>query len=414
MSSIIAKIREKGLKKSVRMISVKMKKTEKGGKKKLSPRHEKAIQPVLNSRFDSVVIFENHFGYYNIMLQRPQHITRALSDEKTLVLYNSYYDVEYKNADRITKLNDNFFILDMYYYRSTILQWLNGQNCKKTLMVYSTDTVPFERISEYQREGFQVLYEYVDDINPELLSPPKLQMILGRHRSLIEDHRTKVVATATKLYQNVLEINQDANVCLVSNGVECAKFPASARTKDKDYIEWLKDECLKVGYYGAMASWLDYELLKALVEDVHIQLILIGIEHDSSLQESGLLDKENVRYFGKKPYDQLAGYANYFDVCIIPFVVNDITEATSPVKLFEYMSMEKPIVTTSLPECKKYDVVKIAEDTESFCRLVYEAAEDKENVTCIEKIRQCAQDNDWSAKAQKIKAFLEERIANEG
>lgn len=90
-------------------------------------------------------------------------------------------------------------------------------------------------------------------------------------------------------------------------------------------------------------------------------MILIGIEHDDSLKKSGLLEYKNVKYFGKKPYDSLAGYVHFWDVCMIPFLINDITKATSPVKLFEYMAMEKPVVSTALPECLKYSAVKIAE-----------------------------------------------------
>ena len=58
---------------------------------------------------------------------------------------------------------------------------------------------------------------------------------------------------------------------------------------------------------------------KRLADNEKIQLILIGIEHDDSLKKSGLLDYKNVKYFGKKPYESLAGYVHFWDVCIIPF-----------------------------------------------------------------------------------------------
>ncbi|WP_443735494.1 glycosyltransferase [[Ruminococcus] lactaris] len=408
MSELIGKIKEKGIRQSVRMISVKMKKQEKWDVKNLRGKRKNAIDKLLSREFDTVIIFENHFGFYNIMLQRPQHLTKKLADERTLVLYNSYYDVDYKNPSRITRVAGNCFVLDLYYYRNEILRQLRQKRADRYLMVYSTDTVPMSRIRQYQEEGFKILYEYVDDINPDLIAPGRLDMILERHEFLIKDPATYVIATATRLYENVRKINPAAKTALISNGAECEKFPPDQKTEEKEYLSWLRSDSVKAGYYGAMASWVDYDLLKALADHPKIQIILIGIEHDASLQESGILEYKNVRFLGKRPYEELAGYAHFFDVCMIPFVVNDITESTSPVKLFEYMAMGKPVVATSLPECKKYELVKIADTKEDFVEDVLKLAEKGKSEDFQSRLMECARANDWKAKAAELKDFIKE------
>ena len=193
---------------------------------------------------------------------------------------------------------------------------------------------------------------------------------------------------------------------LIPNGAECGRFLPESVTDDREYLSWLRPDSIHAGYYGALASWVDYDLLAELAEDERIQIILIGIEHDDSLAKSGLTERENVRYFGRKEYASLAGYVHYFDVCIIPFLVNEITMATSPVKLFEYMAMGKPVVTTDLPECRKYNVVKTAGTKEEFKKAVYECYEQRENNEIKEGLRECAWENDWSARAEELKRRL--------
>ena len=42
-----------------------------------------------------------------------------------------------------------------------------------------------------------------------------------------------------------------------------------------------------------------------------------------------------------------------FDVCLIPYVLNDYTKKLSPIKLYEYLALGKPVVATNtggLPE----------------------------------------------------------------
>ena len=49
-----------------------------------------------------------------------------------------------------------------------------------------------------------------------------------------------------------------------------------------------------------------------------------------------------------------------FLLAFIPFVVNEITHATSPLKLFEYFAGGKPVISSPMPECAAFPEVRIA------------------------------------------------------
>lgn len=408
----IDKAKSLGVCRTLKMPAVKWKKREKGCGMVTSPARKKLLDRIFDREYSRIIFFENHFGYYNIMMQRPQHLLKNMADRDTLVLYNSYYDIDYKDRNRITKVAPSVYVLDLYYFRRCLLE-LAEQIPHRYVCVYSTDTVPYSRVGGYLQRGFRVIYEYVDDISGDLINPAKIAGIRKRHERLIRGKDVLTVATADRLYRDVLDLCEDARVIRLSNGAECSRFRPETKTDDREYLDWIKEDRIKAGYYGALASWVDYGLLKRLAEDERFQIILIGVEHDDSLEKSGILDYENVRYFGKKPYEQLAGYVHYFDVCMIPFVINGITAATSPVKLFEYMSMEKPVVSTALPECLKYDAVSIAHSPDEFVRLVTEAWDERDNDDVKEKLRQCARGNDWSAKAQELKKCLSQWESDE-
>ena len=151
MLNVLKKVKEKGLKKSVRMISVKMKKKGILKTPALTKSRRQAVNQIIDKKYKRVIIFENHFGYYNIMLQRPQHITRQLSDEDTLVLYNSYYDIDFKDKDRITKLKENYYIIDMFYYREILKETWAG--CGGDLCHRASGGFPFRMVSRTLSES---------------------------------------------------------------------------------------------------------------------------------------------------------------------------------------------------------------------------------------------------------------------
>jgi hypothetical protein len=158
-----------------------------------------------------------------------------------------------------------------------------------------------------------------------------------------------------------------------------------------------------IGYYGALAKWFDYDLVAKLArarQDWNI--LLIGYDYDGSLQNARLERLANVRIVPAVPYAELPRHAVWFDVAMIPFKVNEITLATSPIKLFEYMAMGLPVVTTALPECRKYPSVHVAQDHDHFIRLMESAWARNEEADYRRLLSRDAEANSWQLKAQHI------------
>jgi glycosyltransferase involved in cell wall biosynthesis len=57
---------------------------------------------------------------------------------------------------------------------------------------------------------------------------------------------------------------------------------------------------------------------------------------------------------GKKPYEEIPEYIAAADVCILPAYPDEpIMQDIVPIKLYEYLAMGKPVITTRLPGIMK-------------------------------------------------------------
>ncbi len=98
------------------------------------------------------------------------------------------------------------------------------------------------------------------------------------------------------------------------------------------------------------------------------------------------------------PYTALPEYVAGFDVCTIPFLRSPLTEATNPVKLFEYLATGKPIVARRLPELEPYEsVVSLYDEPEEFVtHVIYALGRDSDEA--VQQRRDVAKRNTWTAR----------------
>ncbi len=160
-----------------------------------------------------------------------------------------------------------------------------------------------------------------------------------------------------------------------------------------------------IGFFGTMDSWVDLAAIAALAKRFpQCSFVVIG---GARVSTDVLQEYPNIHLTGPIPYAKLPEYASYFDVGLIPFVLNDLTKAVNPLKLMEYFAIGVPVISTKLPDI--LDVpgpLYFAETHDEFGDRLEEIFQSD-----LQSLKQAAQatarKNSWASRADALMKFLE-------
>ena len=170
-------------------------------------------------------------------------------------------------------------------------------------------------------------------------------------------------ATVPGLKQ-ILTTRTDKSVHLVPNAVNSYLFnPEHCYSLPADFpdAEW------NIIYIGALwGEWFDWDLLAQIsLNYPEAGLIIVG---DTMDREFDL--PENVYFLGLKSQRDLPAYLHYAQVAIVPWKVNPITQMTSPLKVYEYIAMFKPVVAPMIDPLKDIPGVFQTENGPQFIQMI--------------------------------------------
>ena len=130
----------------------------------------------------------------------------------------------------------------------------------------------------------------------------------------------------------------------------------------------------RLGYYGVIDERLDLDLVAAVADaDAAWQVVMVGPV--VKIDPAGLPRRANIHWLGQQPYEVLPQLVAGWDVCLMPFALNESTRFISPTKTLEYMAAGRPVVSTGVRDVISLygDVVRLGLDAAGFVRACRDA-----------------------------------------
>jgi glycosyltransferase involved in cell wall biosynthesis len=170
----------------------------------------------------------------------------------------------------------------------------------------------------------------------------------------------------------------------------------------------------RLGFFGVIDERLDLGLVARLADaDPGWQIVMVGPV--VKIDPTALPRRANLHWLGQQPYAILPQLVAGWDVCLMPFALNESTAFISPTKTLEYMAAGKPVVSTPIHDVQAMfgDLVAIAATPHSFiaaCRRALLESPAKKAAR-LDAMRARVAQYSWDAAAETIRSALDEVLA---
>lgn len=246
----------------------------------------------------------------------------------------------------------------------------------------------------------QVIYDCMDD-HSALSGDLKIAKEFQRLEKKLVNRADTILASSQLLKEKIEKKGGEGKTYLVRNGFQA----------DKIYVplEGVKKSRYKLGYYGTIAEWMDFELIyDSLEKNTNIEYHFIGPMRSAKQKED-----KRVIFEGVVEHSLLYEKTKDYDAYIMPFQVNDIIKAVDPVKLYEYISMGKCVISVWYKEIDRFSpYVYFYKSNEEYLRLLSQLCENGfEPKYDEEQQREFLRKNSWKERYKIIaKAMINREI----
>ena len=193
-----------------------------------------------------------------------------------------------------------------------------------------------------------VVYDCMDDLASFKFAPPEL---IAREAALMA--QADVVFTGgPSLYES--RRGRHSNLHCLPSAVDAEHFTPSRL--DATSAEGVAAAALhrgmphpRLGFFGVIDERLDLELVAGIADQRpgwHIVMVGPGVKIDPAT----LPQRPNILWAGMQRYEALPHLMSHWDVCLLPFALNEATRFISPTKTLEYLAGGKPVVSTPIKD----------------------------------------------------------------
>ena len=275
---------------------------------------------------------------------------------------------------------------------------LRGQFEDPVQWFYSPMTAP-SLLGEFGGQG--VVYDCMDELANFRFAPAD---IAAREQFLLS-HADVVFTGGYQLFKS--KSRHHDNVQFYGCGVDVAHFGRAqlAPTQVPTAVAQLPRPVF--GYFGVIDERLDYPLIAGLAQTFpDASIVMAGPV--AKVERDQLPQLPNIHWLGQQSYDLLPNLVKGFDVCLMPFALNDATRYINPTKTLEYMAAGKPVVSTAVADVVRNftPVVDVAGSHKEFFEAVDRAWRRPDPALIEEGVRR-AQGASWTATVKMMRGAVQ-------
>jgi glycosyltransferase involved in cell wall biosynthesis len=333
----------------------------------------------------------------------------------------NYQEIEVNIPDNFylheTPLNDRIWrthfplnkIVKKGYYSISIVSQI-----RKFLKKHPIDVMLLYNIPQFPLlnvPGCSIIFDFADDyiemLRHEIGSLEKLQVLrLGNYLLNQMTSRSQMNLAVSNVLLNILPTGGR----LLPNGVDLNEFQIGCGTRLTDQFKRPV-----VGFIGSFEYFIDFELiLDTAARLPQVTFLLVGSGRQTPRIEARIQSDrlENVKLTGGVPHHQIGQFIDVMDICLNVFKKIPVSHRACPIKLFEYLAMKKPVISTRLDEVKKIDTgylwyADTAEEMEALITKML-SGEIKTQANIDLGYREVQQKYNWDVIARDFVAIAEE------
>jgi glycosyltransferase involved in cell wall biosynthesis len=376
-------------------------------------------------------IIDIHRTAHSRLHQFIKHL--SVNHEITVLCINDWWKSKHTNIDLYSKESDHFFgnVTIVYLTQrhiSPILQELFSYNTIRNLKNIDEFDVHLNYnslITGYlvSKQIDSNIYDIADDLPEMIRTSPQIPFFFKPFGAMLGSIMLqKNISASKKTLYSTNSLKEDYNFPqskseYIPNGVDTQLFKQYSSNELKSSLG-IDDEFV-IGFVGALREWVDlepvFESLQQLSQHLKIKLLIVGEE--SHLDKNKKLARkymvfDKVIFAGAVPYLDVPKYMSCMDICLIPFKKDSVSKNSLPLKLFEYMACEKPVISTRLPGVINAvgEKVQYASNASEFSDRISYLYHNKEVIQMmgVEGRKFVEKYYDWSVICSKIEKILEE------
>jgi len=351
---------------------------------------------------------------WSFVYQRPQHLLSRLARHYRIVFFE---EPEFHPGDatlRISHPAPNVTVytpstpLDETGFPDSQLDYLRpmvrelGACCPDAIVwLYTPMALPLAELLEPRC----LVYDCMDELSAFRNAP---QRLIEREDMLLA--RADVVFTGGPSLYNAKR-HRNPNVHCFPSSVDVLHF---RQALDRSAVHPSQHTLPhpRLGFYGVLDERFDVPLIAEVAQArPQWQIVLVGPVAKKT-ESMAFPRAPNIHYLGQQSYESLPRFLAAWDVCLMPFAINESTRFISPTKSLEYMAAELPIVSTPVKDVVDLhsDVIDIAENAREFIAACERALqmEDETRQRKIRLMRDKLSRTSWDTTAATMHALLEQ------